>query len=178
MSNFLDDEFQQMDEREFEEEAELGQAVSVEDPIRSLRLGGMVLVDRETTIARVIELFQVKGVACVLVTEGDKLVGIFTERDVVMKVTGKGLNLSRVRVDSYMTPSPEVLKIDDPIAFALNRMTDGGYRHVPIVDDRGKPVALVAILDIVEHLASYYSEEVLNLPPEPHRKPQERPEGG
>lgn len=178
MSELLDDEFRQMNEREFEEEMEMGEAVSIKDPISSLKLQKMVAVEKGTTIAQVMDLFQLKRIACVVVQENENLAGIFTERDVIMKLVGKGLDHSKELVDDHMTPSPEFLKTDDPIAFALNRMTDGGFRHVPIVDNAGKPVALVGILDIVGHLAAYYSDEVLNLPPEPPRKAQQRPEGG
>ncbi|MFQ6675605.1 MAG: cyclic nucleotide-binding/CBS domain-containing protein [Fidelibacterota bacterium] len=178
MSELLDDELRQMNEREFEEEMEIEEAVSVKDPIRTLELGEMVTVDEGQDLASVIKIFQSRGAACVLVTRNKKLAGIFTERDVTLKLVGRGLDLSREKVADYMTPSPESLKMDDPIAFALNRMTDGGFRHVPIVDERDRPVGVVAILDIIRHLASYYSDQVFNLPPEPLRKPQARPEGG
>lgn len=178
MSELLDDELRQMDERESEKKLEIEEAVSVKDPIRSLELGEMVTVDRKTDLSTVIDIFQSKGAACVLVTGNNELTGIFTERDVTLKLVGRGLNLAKEKVVDYMTPSPESLKMDDPIAFALNRMTDGGFRHVPIVDDKNRPVAVVAILDIIRHLASYYSDQVFNLPPEPLRKPQARPEGG
>jgi len=112
------------------------------------------------------------------VTEHGTLSGIFTERDVIMKLAGKGFDYSKEVVNNYMTKSPDVLRSDDRIAFALNRMTEGGYRHVPIVDSKGKPVGLVGILDIIKDLAVYYSDEVLNLPPEPQRGAQKRPEGG
>lgn len=178
MSELLDDELRQMDERESERKMEIEQAVSVKDPIHTLELGEMVTVDEKTDLSTVIDTFRSKGVACVLVTSNDKLTGIFTERDMTFKLVGRGLNLAKEKVLDYMTPSPESLKMDDPIAFALNRMTDGGFRHVPIIDDRNRPVAVVAILDIIRHLASYYSDEVFNLPPEPLREPQVRPEGG
>ena len=178
MSELLDDEFKQMDEREFEEALEMQEAVTINDPITSLELQKMVVVESDTTIARVIELFQAERVACVLVTEDGTLSGIFTERDVIMKLAGKGFDYSKEVVNNYMTKSPDVLRSDDRIAFALNRMTEGGYRHVPIVDSKGKPVGLVGILDIIKDLAVYYSDEVLNLPPEPQRGAQKRPEGG
>ncbi|MEE9166844.1 MAG: CBS domain-containing protein [Candidatus Neomarinimicrobiota bacterium] len=178
MPDFLNDEFQQMNELESEEEKEIPAAISVKDPLSSLDLDQMVTVERGTTVEKAIKLFQSEAAACVLVVDDRRLVGIFTERDVIKKLVGKGLDHSKEIVDNYMTADPDVLKNDDPVAFALNRMTDGGYRHVPIVDDNGMPIGLVGILDIVKQLASYYSDEVLNLPPEPLRGPQVRPEGG
>ena len=178
MTDLFDDEMNQMDEREFAENPQIEEAVSVEDPISSLELQKMVVIESGTKVADAINLFQTEGVACVLIQENEKLIGIFTERDVIWKLAGKGLDYSSEAVDDFMTKAPDVLQMDDPIAFALNRMTEGGYRHVPIVNDVGKPLGIVGILDIVRHLAAYYSEEIMNLPPSPLRGAQDRPEGG
>ena len=86
MSEFLDDEHQLMDEQEFEESKDITEGISINDPINTLALHKMVLVERGTTIQTVIEKFQAEKVACVLV-RGEKLYGIFTERDVIMKLT-------------------------------------------------------------------------------------------
>ena len=178
MSDYLDDEFRQMNEREFEDKLEMKEAVSINDPIRTLQLQKMVLVERGTTIEKVIKMLQSNGVACVLVVDNGVLTGIFTERDVIKKLIGTNVDITKEIVDDYMTPNPDTLRMDDPIAFALNRMYDGGYRHVPIVDADNHPVAIVSVLDIISHLAVYYSDEVLNLPPNPARKAQKRREGG
>ncbi len=176
MSDLIDDEAQQMDEKEFEGEKEMEEAISVEEPIDVLTLQKMIVVPKGTTIQEVVEKFQAEGVACVLIGD-DSLDGIFTERDVIMKLAGKGLDYHNEIVDDYMTPAPESLEGGDSIAFALNRMTEGGYRHIPVVDAKGKPVGLVGVLDIVRHLAEYFSQDVFNLPPSPLRK-QVRAEGG
>jgi|TARA_B100000315_G_scaffold260546_1_gene322773 CBS domain-containing protein len=179
MSELFDDEFKQMNEREFEKDMVIKEAVSITDPIQTLEKQPMHKVKLGTSIAKIITKFQEKHTACVLVTSSDgKLEGIFTERDIIRKLVGKGLNHKAELVDNYMTPNPDTLLMNDPIAFALNRMYDGGYRHVPIVDENNVPVGLVSILDIVSHLAKYYSDAILNLPPDPMRKAQARPEGG
>ena len=67
---------------------------------------------------------------------GDRLVGIFTDRDAVVKAAGKPLEAFRVR--DFMTPDPVVLRHDDPIAVAIHKMAVGGFRHIPIVED-GRP---------------------------------------
>jgi hypothetical protein len=56
-------------------------------------------------------------------------------------------------------------------------MVDGGFRNIPIVDEKRKPIGQISILDVVHHLGQYFHEEILNLPPEPLRK-QNRREGG
>jgi CBS domain-containing protein len=87
---------------------------------------------------------------CVLVLAGDRLVGIFTDRDAVVKAAGKRLSSFHVR--DFMTPDPVVLRHDDPIAVAIHKMAVGGFRHNPIVED-GPPTGVVTARDNFHHLA-------------------------
>jgi CBS domain-containing protein len=68
-----------------------------------------------------------------------------------------------------MTPDPETLELDDPIVWALNRMSVGGYRHVPLVDRDGRPVGILSVKDIVHYIVALFPNEVLTLPPDPAR---------
>jgi CBS domain-containing protein len=88
---------------------------------------------------------------CVLVMTDDRLVGIFTDRDAVVKAAGKRLESFHVR--DFMTPDPVVLRHDDPIAVAIHKMAIGGFRHIPIVED-GRPTGVVTARDVFHHLAS------------------------
>ncbi len=88
---------------------------------------------------------------CVLVMANDRLVGIFTDRDAVVKAAGKRLEAFHVR--DFMTPDPVVLRHDDPIAVAIHKMAVGGFRHIPIVED-GRPTGVVTARDVFHHLAS------------------------
>jgi CBS domain-containing protein len=87
---------------------------------------------------------------CVLVMADDRLVGIFTDRDAVVKAAGK--RLESLRVGDFMTPDPVVLRHDDPIAVAIHKMAVGGFRHIPIVRD-GRPAGVVTARDVFHHLA-------------------------
>ena len=87
---------------------------------------------------------------CVLVMSGERLVGIFTDRDAVVKAAGRRLDLFHVR--DFMTPDPVVLRHDDPIAVAIHKMAVGGFRHIPIVEN-GKPTGVVTAHDVFHHLA-------------------------
>ena len=64
-----------------------------------------------------------------------------------------------------MTEDPEYLTPEDPLAYALNKMHIGGFRHVPIVNDLMKPVGLISISNIISTIADYFSMEIINLPP-------------
>jgi CBS domain-containing protein len=101
------------------------------------------------------------------VQAGDRLLGIFTERDVLLRVAGAGLDTRRTVVSSVMTPDPETLTMRDELAWVLNLMAVGGFRHVPIVDDAGKPIAIVSMQHIVERLVECFPKAVLTLPPRP-----------
>jgi CBS domain-containing protein len=102
-----------------------------------------------------------------LVTRAGRLTGIFTERDVLNKIAGRGLDFSTIVVKTYMTPDPETLGLDDMIAYALNMMSVGGYRHVPLVDGDHRPVGMVSVRDVVEMIVENFPKDVLNLPPDP-----------
>jgi CBS domain-containing protein len=87
---------------------------------------------------------------CVLVMHEGRLVGIFTDRDAVVKAAGR--RLDTFQVGDFMTPDPVVLRHDDPIAVAIHKMAVGGFRHIPIVED-GRPTGVVTARDVFHHLA-------------------------
>ncbi len=172
----FDDELQQMDERE-EDTPTLVAAVHLDDPLSALELQPLTLVNRGTPIKDVVALMMKHHVGCVLVEDNGRLAGILTERDLIRRVMGRGLDHSKATAGEHMTANPEFLRMDDSIAHALNHMYDRGYRHVPIVGDKRKPEGFVSMRDIVNHLAAFYQKEILNLPPRPVREASER-EGG
>jgi CBS domain-containing protein len=91
------------------------------------------------------------GADCVLVVDDGRLVGIFTDRDAVVRVAG--MRLDAFTVQDFMTPDPVVLRHDDPIAVAIHKMAVGGFRHIPIVED-GQPTGVVTARDVFHHLAT------------------------
>jgi CBS domain-containing protein len=68
-----------------------------------------------------------------------------------------------------MTPDPECLTPDDDIAYALNKMAVGGFRHIPLVDEYGRPAGLIGMRHVVEHIVHLFPREILNLPSSPER---------
>lgn len=179
MPEEIEEEQRIIEERESSSEPNLEFALSIHEPIEKILYRDPVLVFPDTKVADAINYFIEKDVGCVLVVEKDtnKLIGIFTERDVIRKLVNKGHDYSKETINKYMTKNPDALYLDDPIVYALNRMAAGGYRHIPLVDEGNHPVGFISVRDIVEHLADYYSNEVLNLPPSPHARQRTR-EGG
>jgi predicted transcriptional regulator len=148
------------------------------EPIRALHCrGGHIAVAPDSTIGEAARIMKTHRVGCVLVEDRGALVGIFTERDILTKLVGTGYDPAKVRVDQVMTREVETLTPDDPIAFALQRMSVGGFRHLPLVDEAGRPVGILSVKDIVDYLAEHFPREVLNIPPEPGKQPR-IPEGG
>ena len=112
----------------------------------------------ETKVAAAVATMCEQNVGCVLVIDASaKLVGIFTERDVLNRVTA-GPDLLEHPVSDFMTSNPVAVSHDDTIAYAMHAMEIGGYRHLPIVDDDGKPLGLISVRDILRFLCVRYAE--------------------
>ena len=109
------------------------------------------LIDAGASVDDAIARMQADGVDCLLVTEGEALVGIFTDRDAILKVAGADVGSRAVR--EYMTHDPVILRSGDPVAVAIHKMAVGGFRHVPIVDG-GTPTGVVSARDVFRHLAA------------------------
>ena len=148
-----------------DEESEMSEAVKIQDPISSLGLEPPLVVELGTNMKNALNSLQQEKQNCLLITDSNKLKGILTERDILLKVTGKGFDLDLATVDEFMTEDPEYLTPEDPLAYALNKMHIGGFRHVPIVNDLLKPVGLISISNIISTIADYFSMEIINLPP-------------
>jgi CBS domain-containing protein len=112
---------------------------------------------------------------CALVVRDGRLVGIFTERDVLLKVLGRAVDPATA-VDALMTPDPVTLEPEATIRDAIALMDQGGFRDVPLVDPDGRLQGLVRQQDILAYVAEAFPEEILNLPPRPHQR-MEEPEG-
>jgi CBS domain-containing protein len=129
-----------------------------------------LVVEANSTLAAVIQRMQQEDRGTALVVEAGRLVGIFTERDVLMKIAARPLDLSQSNVSAFMTPDPVTLPADSAVAFALNRMVMEGFRHIPLVDDENRPVAEVSMRNLIEYLGDFFNRDVLNLPPDPQVK--------
>lgn len=141
----------------------------LERPIRSLpSLRTPVQVESHATLDQVIERMNRDRVGCVLIVQDGCLIGVFTERDVLTKIAAEAVDTSEARVGDFMTADPETLTLDDGIAYALNKMTVGGFRHIPLVDEHNRPVGIAAMRHIVEYLVDLFPRAVLNLPPSPN----------
>jgi CBS domain-containing protein len=110
-----------------------------------------VTVEGSLPVGQAIERMRRESVDCLLVVDDGALVGIFTDRDALLKV-GSQVDDPRPLGD-VMTRDPVVLRRSDPVAVAIHKMAVGGFRHVPIVDE-GRPIGIVSARDVFRHLAT------------------------
>jgi CBS domain-containing protein len=150
-------------------------------PVTALPVREALVLPAEATVTEAMRAMQREHRGCVLVTDdgtrNSKLIGIFTERDVLFRIVDRGKNPATLPLCDVMTPDPEVLPETSSVAFVLNKMSIGGFRHVPVVDQEHRPRFVVAVRDVVEYLVEAFPREVLNLPPEAEVKPPSSREG-
>jgi CBS domain-containing protein len=131
----------------------------------------------QTTIREAIAAMQRERKGCVLVVEQARLVGIFTERDVLTKVAAREVEIDQVRVRDLMTPNPDCLNMDTELVYALQYMDVGDTRHVPVLDGQDEPVGVVSIRDILDYIVKLFPKDILNRPPTPGLQHPHAPEG-
>jgi CBS domain-containing protein len=129
----------------------------LEDSIRKLNPKKPLTVAPDTPIGQVLGILVRNSIGCVLVVKDDQVLGIFSERDVLLRLNVDAADLSDRPVSDFMTPSPEMLQTGDKIAFAIHRMDVGGFRHIPILAD-GRAVGIISIRDILDYMTARISD--------------------
>lgn len=116
----------------------------LDDPVRKVMLKRKLLTARpDTFVTKAAQRMAAKNVGAILVVEDDRLVGIFTERDIVFRVVAPGLDARTTRIAEVMTRDPVTIHPDKPFGSALVVMHRAGFRHLPVVAD-GKAVGIVS----------------------------------
>lgn len=159
-------EFEDAYSAEVEGELREVRGALLNETIRALSPAEPICLRETATVREAVQTMLARRQAGVLVVDGDgRLVGIFTERDVLTRVVGKDLDGQRTPLATVMTRAPEALTVDDRIAYALNCMSVAGYRTIPIVDDARRPVGIVTATDVIRWLTNLFPEAILNLAP-------------
>ncbi|MCR9093548.1 MAG: CBS domain-containing protein [bacterium] len=146
----------------------------LEEPLTLLPSRPPLAMGRDDSVKSAMHAMRKRHRSCVLITQDgtlhSPLIGIFTERDVLLKIIDSGRNPVDVSLADVMTTEPESLAIDAKLAWALNMMSVGGFRHLPVTDERGWPAFIISVRDIVEFLVESFPAEILNLPPDFRRE--------
>jgi CBS domain-containing protein len=115
-----------------------------DQPVRSVMQRRKVLkAPPETFVSKAAKLMAGKNVGAVMVVEDERLVGIFTERDIVFRVVARGLDARTTRLADVMTPAPDTVDPDKSFGYALLIMHEKGFRHLPVIQD-SKLVGIVS----------------------------------
>ncbi len=173
MANFEDDAISASEfDEAYDDPRELRGAI-LSEPLSQVPRRPAVIVEATATIAEAITKMNERSVGCALVMHGSKLAGIFTERDVLRRVLGKGLDAQSASIEGVMTTNPDVLPESAGVAHALQKMNVEGYRHIPLVDAHGAVVGVIGVRDIVAWMCGLFPESaMLNLSPRPGTFPK------
>jgi len=96
-----------------------------------------------TTVSEAAKLMAKKNVGAIMIVDDERLVGIFTERDALVRVIAKGRDTQTTQLSDVMTAEPQTLDPDKTFGYALLMMHENGFRHVPVIEN-GKPIGIVS----------------------------------
>jgi CBS domain-containing protein len=137
----------------------------LESPAAVLQARRARILRRDDSVTDAVRAMQKEHRGVVLITEdgtdSTRVVGIFTERDVLFRIIDGGRNPATIPLEQVMTTDPDCIGEDGTVADVLRRMSVGGFRHVPLVDDIGRPVGVVSVRDVVDLLVEAFSGEIL-----------------
>ena len=136
-----------------------------------MRQAFLFMVQRDATVVEAVRAMTAHNVGIVNVLDGDRLVGVFSERDVVRRVVDRGLDPTRTPVGDVMTTALVVADADEDYQSAMRKMDQANIRHLPIVSD-GRLVSMISIRDLLRvHLEAkdeeirYLHEYLYHIPP-------------
>jgi len=136
------------------------------DTVKLLAPSDPISLREDTTVQEAIEqMAEKRRAAIVIVDAGGRLIGIFTERDLLRRVAVPGLDPRKTRLAEVMTRSPEALSPDDLIAYAINRLHHSSFRTIPLIDAQHRPLGIMTVNDIVQWVADLFPEAIVNLRP-------------
>lgn len=107
----------------------------------------LVTVEPTMELVGAAQLMRTHNVGALLVVTNERVTGILTERDILRAVADG--HVEQEDVGAWMTRGPETVHPSDSTGFAASLMIHGGFRHLPVVDDGGRPLGIVSIRDLM-----------------------------
>jgi CBS domain-containing protein len=133
--------------------------------VSQLQTDDFVCIEPDTPLHEAIERMKEDEGGCAIVCQQGRIVGIFTERDLIAKVVGEEVDMN-APVSGHMTTTVETLSTEATIGDVVELMNRKGYRNIPLVRD-GKLSGSISVFDVITYLAESYPKETMNLPPVP-----------
>ena len=131
----------------------------VKDRLNELNPRSPIVVEPSMPVRQVLRMMIDYKIGCVLIVQDSRVMGIFTERDALSKLNERATELGDQPVAEFMTSNPQTLDTNAKIAFAVQRMDLGGYRHLPIVDEQGRATGVISVRDILRYLTAKIAAE-------------------
>lgn len=141
--------------------------------VAHIQMSGPLCLDPTLPVRDALRQMREHRSGAVLICQDEVLLGIFTERDALRLLASERPALD-APIGRLMTPNPVTLTVDDKIGHAIAKMSGGGYRHLPVVDEKGHPQGFLSVATILSYLVDLFPAVVYNLPPEPNRAVNER----
>jgi len=107
----------------------------------------LVTATAQTTVRAACRLMAERRIGALLIVDGERTAGIFTERDALNKVLAGALDPDTTPLSAVMVRDPQCVRADRPLAHALLLMAEGGFRHVPVIDADGRAIGMVSARD-------------------------------
>lgn len=107
----------------------------------------LVSAEKSMNVRAACRLMTEKHIGALLILEAGRIAGIFTERDALNKVLSANLDPDKATLEQVMVRDPQTIRADKPLAYALYMMAEGGFRHVPVVDESGAAIGMVSARD-------------------------------
>jgi CBS domain-containing protein len=124
----------------------------MEDTVGQLNPQEAITLQPTTPVRQVVEVMLSHNIGAVLiVNDTGKLLGIFSERDLLTKVADPTADHLSRPVRDFMTADPESVRPTDSLAFVLHKMDVGGYRHLPVLKD-GQLLGMISVRDMLRHM--------------------------
>ncbi|MCL7428307.1 CBS domain-containing protein [Streptomyces sp. YS415] len=119
------------------------------DFVRDVMTAGVVAVRPDASLVEAAQLMRAQDIGDVLVADGQRVVGMLTDRDITVRAVAEGVDPLTASVRSVCTPDPLVVAPQDPVTAAVALMRQHAVRRLPVVED-GLPVGMVSLGDLAE----------------------------
>jgi|SRR5664279_1474330 len=123
-----------------------------------MRRQKLLMAPPETSVINAAKLMAKRRTGAILVIEDERLVGIFTERDIAFRVVARGLDAGTTRLADVMTPAPDTIGPEKPFGYAMFKMHERGFRHLPVVKD-GKAIGIVSARSAMDPALEEFASE-------------------